>query len=42
VGGEVLGECGEFGGVADQALHLVDGEDDPAVRGVGLDPAGEC
>lgn len=40
--GEVVGECGEFGGVAAQALHLVHGEDDPAVRGVGLDLAGEC
>ncbi|MFC5835083.1 hypothetical protein [Nonomuraea insulae] len=32
---------GEFGGVAAQALHLVHGEDDPAVRGVGLDLAGQ-
>jgi hypothetical protein len=44
VGGEVVGERGEFGGVASEPLHLVDGEDDPAVRGVGLDLAGgsEC
>lgn len=38
----MVGECGEFGGVAARALHLVDGEDDPAMRGVGLDLAGEC
>lgn len=37
VGGEVVGERGEFGGVAAEALHLVHGEDDPAVRGVRLD-----
>lgn len=30
---------GEFGGVATEAFHLVDGEDDAAVRGVGLDGA---
>jgi len=33
----VVGEGGELGGVASQPLHLVHGEDDPAVRGVGLD-----
>lgn len=38
---EVVGEGGEFGGVAAEAFHLVDGEDDPAVRGVGLDLSGE-
>jgi hypothetical protein len=37
VGGEVVGERGEFGGVAAEPLHLVHGEDDPAVWGVGLD-----
>jgi hypothetical protein len=37
VGGEVVGQGGELGGVAAEAFHLVDGEDDPAVRGVGLD-----
>jgi hypothetical protein len=37
VGGEVVGERGEFGGVAAEPLHLVHGEDDPAVRGVRLD-----
>ncbi|MFE7510002.1 hypothetical protein ACFU8I_02050 [Streptomyces sp. NPDC057540] len=31
----------ECGGVAAEALHLVDGEDDAAVRGVGLDLACE-
>ena len=35
VGGEVVGERGEFGGVAAEPLHLVHGEDDPAVWGVG-------
>ncbi len=34
--GEVVGERGEFGGVAAEALHLVHGKDDAAVRGVGL------
>lgn len=37
VGGEVVSERGEFGGVAAEPLHLVHGEDDPAVRGVRLD-----
>jgi hypothetical protein len=41
VGGEVIGERGEFGGVAPEALHLVHGEDNPAVRGVDLDLAGQ-
>lgn len=41
VRGEVVGQRGELGGVADEPFHLKDGEDDPAVRGVGLDlPAG--
>ncbi|MFI8392859.1 hypothetical protein [Streptomyces sp. NPDC085540] len=38
--GEVVGERGEVGGIAAQPLHLVHGEDDPAVRGMGLDLAG--
>jgi hypothetical protein len=42
VGSQVVGERGEFSGVAAEALHLVHGEDDAAVRGVGLDLAGEC
>lgn len=37
VDGEVVGERGEFGGVAAEPLHLVDGEDDLAVRCVRLD-----
>ena len=41
VGGEVVGERGQFSSVPAEVLHLVDGEDDPAVRGVGLDLAGE-
>jgi len=41
VGGEVVGQGGELGGVAAEAFHLVHGEDDAAVRGVGLDLAGE-
>ena len=40
VGGEVVGEGGELGGVAAEPLHLVDGEEHAAVRGVGLDLAG--
>src|SRR5260370_41156725 len=36
-----LSEGGELGGVAAEAFHLVHGEDDAAVRGVGLDLAGE-
>jgi hypothetical protein len=40
VGGQVVGERGEFGGVAAEPLHLIHGKDDPAVRGVGLDLAG--
>jgi hypothetical protein len=39
VGGEVVGERGQLGGVAAQPLHLVDGEDDAAVWCVGLDLA---
>lgn len=38
----MVGERGEFGGVVAEALRLVHGEDDAAVRGVGLDLAGEC
>lgn len=30
VGGEVVGQGGEFGGVAAEAFHLIDGEDDAA------------
>jgi hypothetical protein len=37
VRGEVVGQRGQLGGVAAQPLHLVDGEDDPAVRGMSLD-----
>jgi len=37
VRGDVVGQRGQLGGVAAQPLHLVDGEDDPAVWGVGLD-----
>ncbi|MFF1922808.1 hypothetical protein ACFVW8_19835 [Streptomyces sp. NPDC058221] len=37
VGSEVVGERGEFGGVAAEALHLLHGDDDPAVWGVRLD-----
>lgn len=37
VGGEVVRQGGEFGRVAAEPLHLVHGEDDPAVRGVRLD-----
>jgi hypothetical protein len=33
----VVGERGEFGGVAAEPLHLVDGEDDAGVWGAGLD-----
>ncbi|WP_455361823.1 hypothetical protein [Streptomyces sp. SYSU K21746] len=40
VGGQVVGERGEFGRVAAEPLHLIDGEDDPAMRGMGLDLAG--
>ncbi|MFE2236196.1 hypothetical protein ACE1OA_33720 [Streptomyces sp. JL2001] len=36
----MVGERGELGGVAAEPLHLVDGEDDPAVRGMRLDLAG--
>jgi hypothetical protein len=39
VRGEVIRQRGELGGVAPEAFHLVDGEDDPAVRGVGFDLA---
>jgi hypothetical protein len=41
VRGEVVGQGGELGGIAAEAFHLVDGQDDPAVRGVGLDLPGE-
>jgi hypothetical protein len=37
VRGEVFGQGGELDGVAPEPFHLVDGEDDLAVRGVGLD-----
>ena len=37
VRGDVVGQRGQLGGVAAQPFHLVDGEDDPAVWGVGLD-----
>jgi len=40
VGGEVVGERGQFSGVTAEALHLVHGEDDLAVRGVCLDLPG--
>ncbi len=40
VRGEVIGQRGQLGGVAAESFHLVDGEDDPAVRGVGLDLPG--
>jgi hypothetical protein len=36
----VVGQRGELGGVAPEPLHLVDGEQHAAVRGVGLDLAG--
>lgn len=35
--GEVIGQRRQLGGVPAESFHLVDGEDDPAVRGVGLD-----
>ncbi|BAS18651.1 hypothetical protein AHiyo8_pI69550 (plasmid) [Arthrobacter sp. Hiyo8] len=38
--GEVVGEGGQLGGIPPEAFHLVDGEDDPAVRGVRLDLPG--
>ena len=41
VRGEVVGQGSEFGGVAAEAFHLVDGEDDAAVRGVRLDLPGQ-
>jgi hypothetical protein len=41
VGGEVVGQGGELGSVTPETFHLVDGEDDPAVRSVGLDLAGQ-
>jgi hypothetical protein len=41
VGGEVVGQGGEFGGVAAEPFHLVHRHDDPAVRRVGLDLAGQ-
>jgi hypothetical protein len=37
VGSEVVGQRGQFGGVAAQALHLVDGQDHAAVWCVRLD-----
>nr|WP_237418326.1 hypothetical protein [Actinomadura rayongensis] len=40
MGGHVVGERGEFGGVAAEPFHLMDSEDDAAVRGVGLDLPG--
>lgn len=41
MGGEMIGRCGELDGVPAQMLHLIDGEDDAAVRGMGLDLAGQ-
>lgn len=35
-GQAVVGERGEFGGVAAEPLHLVQGIDDTAARGAGL------
>jgi hypothetical protein len=40
VGGEVVGERGEFGNIPADPLHLVHGEDDPVARGVRLDLPG--
>src|SRR5664280_2062453 len=37
VRGDVVGQRSQLGGVAAPPLHLVEGEDDPAVWGVGLD-----
>ena len=37
----MIGQRSEFGGVTAKAFHLVDGQDDPAVRGVGLDLPGQ-
>lgn len=39
--GEMVGQRGQLGRVAAQVLHLVHGEDEPAVRGVGLDLAAQ-
>lgn len=36
----MVGQGGELGGVAAQALHLIHRHDDAAVRGVGLDLPG--
>ena len=38
---EMVRKGGELGGVAAEPFHLVDGQDDPAVRGVGLDLPGQ-
>jgi hypothetical protein len=38
---QVLGDGQQLGGAAPEALHLVDGEDDPLVRDGLLDGAGE-
>lgn len=40
VRGAVVSARGEFGGVASEPLHLVHGENDPAMRGVALDVPG--
>lgn len=40
VRGEVVGQRSQLGGIPAKAFHLVDGEDDTAVRGVGLDLPG--
>src|SRR4051794_28838077 len=39
--GQVIGQGGQLRGVTAEAFHLVHGEDDPAVRGVGLDLPGQ-
>lgn len=36
VGNDVVGEGGELGGIAAEPLHLAQGEEDAAVRGVRL------
>ncbi|MEU9298440.1 hypothetical protein [Streptomyces sp. NPDC048266] len=41
MGGQAVGQRCEFGGVPAEPLHLVDGEQHAAVRGVSLDRAGE-
>jgi hypothetical protein len=41
VRGQVVGQCGEVGGVAAQPFHLIHRQDDAAVRGVRLDLPGQ-